>query len=99
MKQTISISQPATLRPEILSDGRYVIRSSSPRGTCLIAYDPRTLTAGVFHYDAEMWSLWTPLPLAEFLNSLGGRGYALPEGEDLQVWLDAVAELAGVTRQ
>ena len=99
MKSTTMIPLPKTLRPEVLSDGRYVIRATSPRGDCLVAYDPVNQVAGVFHDGLAMWKLWTPLTFAELLGALQEQRFVLPVGDDLKAWLDAVAELAGATRQ
>jgi hypothetical protein len=99
MKRAISTPIPFTFRPDILESGANVIQTEGPDGPCLVAYDPLHQVAGVYHPAVGMWSIWTPLPLGEFLETLGARGYVLPQGDDLQTWLDAVAELAGVTRQ
>lgn len=99
MKQHTMIPAPLTLRPLVLQGGRHLIRASSPHGRCLVAYDPVTMAGGVYHETGEIWAVYAPIRLQEFIGSLSWRQIQIAEGEDLQTWLDAVAELMGATRQ
>ena len=58
----------------------------------LVAYCPRHRVGGVYRLDPGLWAIYTPLSAQEFLGSLQSRGIALPEGWDLQRWLDAIAD-------
>jgi len=94
-EQRFKVPKPRAPRDEVLADGRYVIATEHPGGRALVAYDPAVQSGAVFHVEQQVWRMWSPLPLAEFLSALQANGFALPDGPDLQVWLDAVAELAG----
>lgn len=64
-------------------------------GPVLVVFDPLRHVGGVYHLEQEVWRLYVPIPLHEFLGALASNGITLAEGADLQTWLDAVAQLAG----
>ncbi len=86
MKQ---IRTPPVIRLEWLQgDFRRVLQSAC--GQWLVTYDPTTRAGGVYAHEAGLWAIYGPMGLAEFAGSLKARGVALPDGGDLQHWLDAV---------
>ena len=96
----IRIPPPPHIRPEWLSVPDRTIMDTS--GTVLVTYDPQTRTGGVYRIEAGLWLLNGPLSLAEFAAGLPAMKLALPDGHDLQLWLDTVSAHdvpRGMTRQ
>ena len=94
-ERRMTIPAPLAPRAEILQDGRHVIAAEHASGRVLVVYDPVHHCGGVYHIAHELWRIQVPVSLGEFLEGLRSAGFTLPDGEDLQRWLDAVAELGG----
>lgn len=81
--------EPLAPAAETLADPRYALRDES-QGR-LILYCPRNNCGAVYWIDPGMWTMYCPIDLPSFIGSLADRGIALPEGPDLQTWMDAVS--------
>ncbi|MBX5463684.1 MAG: hypothetical protein IRZ28_21685 [Steroidobacteraceae bacterium] len=95
MTNRMTIPKPLAPREEILTDGRHVLKAQHASGPVLVVFDPLQHVGGVYHVAQEMWRLYVPIQLHELLGALRDNGFTLPDGPDLQTWLDAVALLAG----
>ena len=60
-------------------------------GDQIATYCAQTSTGAIFRLGTQCWVLTGPVSLGEFLGALAANGALLPDGEDLQRWLDAVA--------
>ena len=81
----------AAASPETLSDPRNAIRSED--GAHLVVYCSRNHVGGVFSFDGMMWSLWTPIDVETFLQSLIARDIKMRDAAALQAWLDQLMQL------
>ncbi|MGD9584279.1 MAG: hypothetical protein AB7V26_11530 [Lysobacterales bacterium] len=87
--ETMKILAPNTIRGEWLTgDLRRLILDTS--GTTLVCYDPQTRTGGLYCFDpVPFWFQLGPCQFAGFIAMLPALGVTLPDGHDLQLWLDA----------
>ena len=60
-------------------------------GDVIASYCHQTQTGGIYRIGTQHWVLTGPVTLPEFLTALDARNITLPDGEDLQRWLDAAA--------
>jgi hypothetical protein len=60
-------------------------------GDVIASFCHQTQTGGIYRIGTQHWVLTGPVTLHEFLTALDARNITLPDGEDLQRWLDAVA--------
>jgi hypothetical protein len=49
------------------------------------------MCGAVLHIDAGLWAIYCPLSFKEFCETLGERGVFLPQGKDLDTWLQTIA--------
>ncbi|MGD9582138.1 MAG: hypothetical protein AB7V26_00505 [Lysobacterales bacterium] len=89
MDETTRILEPQAIRPSwLVGDLRRLILDTS--GTTLVAYDPGTRTGGLYvAHPVPFWFQVGPCPFAGFVAMLPALGVTLPDGNDLQLWLDA----------
>jgi len=91
MKQQTTIPKPLAPRDECLQDGRHVIRGELAGETVLCVYDAQHQVAATYHMQQKLWRMQCPIALQEYLGALEANGVVLPDGVDLQKWLDAVS--------
>jgi len=60
-------------------------------GDLIATYCAQTSTGAVFRLGSQSWMLAGPMALGEFLDALPAMRVTLPDGFDLELWLDAVA--------
>jgi hypothetical protein len=86
---TMKITYPQAVRSEWMAeDPRRVLASDD--GEVLVTFDPITMTGGVYHVAAKLWSMWGPMALDEFLGSLRDRGIEFEDEDARQAWLQAL---------
>lgn len=59
-------------------------------GDLIATYCAQTATGAIFRLGSQSWVLTGPVSLDEFLAALPTMQIHLPDGEDLQRWLDCV---------
>ena len=89
METRMTVPHPPALNPSRLKDPALTVRASGDAGPVLVHYDPAGQCGAVLHLLGEVWSIWGPLPFAEFVASLGERGIRIADGEDLVRWVTA----------
>lgn len=82
--------------PETLQDARSTIRGQSPAGPVLCVYCSRNRAGALFFESVGMWRVYTPIDVDELLRSIESSGIKLPDGADLQTWLDQVTGRAAL---
>lgn len=90
MQSSMTIPKPQTPSEATLRNPARTIRGTGPTGELLATYCCETMSGAVFHVDLGLWSISCPISPALFVQSLADRGYELPNGADLQLWLDAI---------
>lgn len=90
-QSTATILLPRAPAMETLEHPARLISGEGPHGAVLVVYCPVNHCGGVYVLASEMWAFYVPISLPDFLASLHSRGIRLPEGADLETWLDAVS--------
>lgn len=87
--ETMKVAVPQAVRREWLAeDPRRILASAD--GEVLVTFDPITMTGGLYHREAKLWSMWGPMALDEFLGSLRDRGIEFEDEGARQAWLKAL---------
>jgi hypothetical protein len=84
------VPKPLAPRDEVLQAGDFVMQGRLDGHEMLCCYDPERRTAATFHVGLGMWRMQCPISADEYLTGLQAAGVELPDGADLQRWLDAV---------
>lgn len=92
-EKTLKVPQPTAPHPDTLKDPELTIMDTG-RGR-LVCYCPRNRAGAVLHIEAGLWAIYSPMSVDEFVNTIGERGIALPQGADLERWLTAVGASRG----
>jgi hypothetical protein len=91
MTAKMRVHPPLGLHADTLERPENLILARGPSGDLLVAYCRRNRVGGVWHRDAAMWTLWSPIGAPEFIGALSARGIEVADGgHALEVWLDAV---------
>lgn len=88
MNRRISVFAPKAPHPDSLADGELIIQNDAQQ--LLVMYCPRNRTGGLYYVEMGTWALQTPIAFGDFLAFLKQRDIQLPDGPDLQRWLDRV---------
>lgn len=83
------IAIPQTIRREWMAEDPKRILASAD-GEVLVTFDPITMTGGMYHREAKLWSMWGPMGLDEFLASLKQRGIEFEDQGAKDAWLTAL---------
>ncbi|HEX6996163.1 MAG TPA: hypothetical protein VF339_18685 [Gammaproteobacteria bacterium] len=86
------VHRPLAPDDETLTRGDRMISASSPNGQVLVAYCPRNHCGGVYFIDQELWALYVPMPLAEFVRTLERRRIVV-DSDARENWLLAVSSV------
>jgi hypothetical protein len=87
-ERTMTIFKPRAMHPDTFGNPACTIADVEQER--LVTYCRHHQVGGVYHVEGGIWALYTPIDLASFIGSLADRGIRLPEGPDLERWLDAV---------
>lgn len=92
-EQKMTIPQPLAPHPDTLSEAVNTIQGIGPAGRVLVTYCNRNHCGAVFFMEIDQphWRMYSPIPIGELIQSCESSGIKLPDGEDLQRWLTAVA--------
>lgn len=61
----------------------------SADGKMLVTYCPQNACGAIYHFDLEMWSMWSPIRFAQFASVLAARGIVLPDGAETRDWMNS----------
>lgn len=92
MTKMLPVQQPLAPHPDTLTSGQCVISASAPAGPVLVVYCPRHRCGGVYFVDEEVWALYVPMPLAEFVRTLERRRIVV-DPDARENWLLAVSSV------
>ncbi len=84
MRNSVTIPFPCGPSAETLQNPSRSIKGLGPSGELLICFDPERQCGAVFHMSLNLWAISCPMSPGLFV-------YVLPDGADLQAWLDAIA--------
>ncbi|HEX6993733.1 MAG TPA: hypothetical protein VF339_06255 [Gammaproteobacteria bacterium] len=84
------VRAPAAPDPETLTRGDAVISGTSSAGPVLVVYCTRNHCGGVYFVEQELWAMYCPMPLAEFLRTLERRRIVV-DPDARENWLLAVS--------
>lgn len=88
-EQRIEVPVPRAPHEDTLKEPQLTILSADK--SRLICYCPRNRCGAVLHIQLGLWAIYSPLSFREFCNTLGQRGIMLPQGDDHETWLQALA--------
>lgn len=87
------IRPPLAPHPDTMTSVHHIISADAgAAGEALVVYCPRHHCGGVYFAALGFWSLYAPIPLAEFLRVLDGRGVVVDAAAQ-DAWLLAVGSV------
>ncbi len=92
-ESALKAPRPTAPHPDTLADPLMTI-ADAEQGR-LVCYCPRNRCGAVLHIEAGLWAIYSPMSVGEFINTIGQRGIALPQGPDLERWLAAIGATRG----
>src|SRR5690554_6823815 len=83
-----AVPQPLTPHADTFADPRFTIFSAERDQ--LITYCPVNRCGASFNVGCRMWTIWSPIEVAEFVAILVRRKTVLSDSEDFHTWVAAI---------
>jgi hypothetical protein len=87
-ERTTRVFAPKAPHPDSLADPELTIGDADL--SVMIHYDPRNRVGGIYYVELQNWSLHSPINFAGFIDHVQRTGLRIPDGADLQRWLDRI---------
>lgn len=91
MNRSAFIAPPPVLDPAILREPERSILGAWVGLNVLVTYDPTRLVGGIYIPLSRSWLVIGPMPLGDYLSTLGGMGVVIAPSDDFDKWILAAS--------